>query len=270
MIRIAEEPRRVTIHRRLVLSGILGSALPVGWIGPARADEEVVVLAAGAVKAPLQSLIGIHAKLSPTAKVTATFDTVGAIKEKVLAGATPDLLILSEAALKELKDKGKLARNQYSPLGRTGIGLCTPETAAAVDISSPEKLKAALLAAPSIVHADPARGATAGLHFRKVLGELGIAEQVAAKVTVVPFGGEIAPRIAKGEFAIGVSQASELTGISGVRFAGHLPPPHDLWTIYGLASVKGIRIPDSSAAELALMMFSNEGAQVFQTYGFER
>lgn len=259
----------MTIHRRILLGGLAGAALSPALRSPAWAGEEIVVFAAGAMQKPVEELIALLAKLSPDHKVVATFDTVGALRDKILAGDSPDLVLLSEAALKQLADKDRLARKQISPIGRTGVGLCAPLTAPPIDISTPEALKAALLAAPSIVHADPARGATAGTHFRKVLTEMGILEQVASRVTVVPFGGAIPGRVAKGEFAIGVSQSSEIVPVKEVRFLGHLPPPYALWTTYGLASVKGLRLPDSGPAELALLMFTVEAEAIFKQAGFE-
>lgn len=262
-----------TIDRRRFFSAMTGTLACLGFgagraFGQAAATEEVLVFAAGAVQKPVAEMIAELAKLRPEIKVTAVYDTVGALRDRVLAGESPDLLLLSERALQALAEKGRLARGQYRPIGRTVAGLCAPGSSPEIDISTPEKLKAALLAAPSIVHADPARGATSGTHFRKVLGELGILEAVAAKITVIPFGGEIAPRVAKGEFALGATQASEIVTVTGVRYLGPLPDPYGLVTVYGLASVKGLRMPDSAAAHLALLLMQEHGTAAFKRAGF--
>ena len=94
------------------------------------------------------------------------------------------------------------------------------------DVASPDALKQALLSASSIAHADPARGATAGAHFARVLEQLGIAEQVKARVTVLPFGGDVIAEVARGRFEIGVSQSSEIVAHPGVTLAGRLPAPY--------------------------------------------
>ncbi|MFM9941209.1 MAG: molybdate ABC transporter substrate-binding protein [Hyphomicrobiaceae bacterium] len=260
----------MTLHRRQMLTTLACSSFVLALPGRALAAEEVRVLAAGAVQKPVEVLIAAYAKARPETKVTAIYDTVGALRDMVLAGDSPDLLLLSEAALKQLAEQGRLQRKQYTPIGKTQVGLCAPLSSPAVDISTPDKLKAVLLAAPSIAHADPARGATAGTHFRKVLGELGILDQVAPRITVVPFGGAIPGQVAKGEFALGVSQATEIVPVQEVRYLGPLPPPHALATVYGLATVKGLRMPDSAAAELAMTFLGVEGEDAFQKAGFER
>ena len=91
--------------------------------------------------------------------------------------------------------------------------------------SSPEALKRTLLAAKSIAHADPARGATAGAHFARVLQQLAVADALAPRVTVLGFGGDVVEGVAQGRFEIGVSQSSEIMAHAGVTLAGSLPPP---------------------------------------------
>lgn len=263
--------RSIDRRRFCIATGGAAASLALGAgqvFGQAPAAEELVVFAAGAVQKPVAEMIAQLAKLRPELKVTAVYDTVGALRDRVLAGENPDLLLLSEGALKALNEKGRLARGQYRPIGRTVAGLCAPAKSPEIDISTPEKLKAALLAAPSIVHADPARGATSGAHFRKVLGDLGILDTIAAKITVIPFGGEIAPRVAKGEFALGATQASEIVTVEGVRYLGPLPDPHGLVTVYGLASVKGLRMPDSAGADLAVLLMQEHGVAAFKRAGF--
>jgi molybdate transport system substrate-binding protein len=253
--------------RRTVLGGLAAAAV-VAIGRSAAAAEDVHVLAAGAVQRPVEELILLFHKLTGN-RVHAKYDTVGALRDKVLAGDEPDLILLSQAGLKALAEKGKLAKGQMTLIGRTSVGLCAPLAAPPADISTPEKLKAVLLAAPSIAHADPARGATAGAHFRKVLEALGILGELGDRIKVVPFGGAIAERVAKGEFAIGVSQATEIVSNKEVRYLGPLPPPHGLSTSYGVGSVKGLRLPHSAAADFALMMFSDIGLETFKRYGFE-
>jgi molybdate transport system substrate-binding protein len=99
-------------------------------------------------------------------------------------------------------------------------------------------LRGALLAANSIAYADPARGATAGAHFARVITALGIADRVAGKVAVLPFGVEVIEAVAAGKYELGVSQSSEIMQHRGVRYIGALPPPHQLATRYQVAALK--------------------------------
>lgn len=256
------------IDRRLVVGGLAATTIgPAATAQPVSSTDEVVIFAAGAVQKPMEDILSFFEKHTGN-KPKVSFDTVGALKKRVIDGESPDILMLSAAAMQELSEAGKIARKQHASVGRTPVGLCNQLTAPELDITTSDKLKAVLLAAPSIAHADPARGATAGTHFRKVLQDLGILDQIASKVTVVPFGGAIPGRVAKGEFAIGISQATEIIPVKEVRYLGSLPEPHALWTTYSIGSVKGLRMPDSAAAELAVIIISEVGQSVFKTYGF--
>ena len=75
------------------------------------------------------------------------------------------------------------------------------------DIGSADALKRSVLAAKSIVHADPAKGGASGVYFAKVLERLGIADQMKPKTILVP-GAQAAEVVARGEAEMGVAQAS--------------------------------------------------------------
>ena len=105
--------------------------------------------------------------------------------------------------------------------------------------ASTDGLRAALLAAKSIAYADPARGATAGAHFATVLQALGLREQLAARITVLPFGVDVIEAVAAGRFELGISQSSEIVQHAGVRYVGALPAPYGLATRYQAAALKG-------------------------------
>jgi molybdate transport system substrate-binding protein len=80
------------------------------------------------------------------------------------------------------------------------------------DITSVDAFKRSLLAAKSIVYADPAKGGASGVYFARVLDRLGIAEQMKAKTILVP-GAQAADVVAKGEAELGVAQASEIVPV---------------------------------------------------------
>ncbi len=253
---------RQAAKRAAALLAAIACLLPAD---PGRADE-IRVLAAGAVQKAIERLIPPFEATSGR-KVRVTYDTVGSLRDRVLQGDAPDIVILSEAGLKALADKGRIVGGAFITVGRTGVGLCAPLAAPALDISTPENLKAALLGAASIAHADPARGATAGTHFRKVIEALGIAGELGARITVVPFGGAIAADVAAGKFAIGVSQATEIVPNPNVRFLGTLPEPHALWTAYGAAHVA---TANPASAAFLTHLSSPDGASAFQAIGFSR
>ena len=246
----------------------------------ARADE-VRVFAAGAAKQAVQSLAPAF-EAATGHRIVAHYDTVGALRDRVLAGqpgATTDVVILSDAALTALRGAGQLlgpgsannpptslpsSRPGNVALGKVVVALAVPASAGAPDIGTEAALRQALIAAPSIAYADPARGATAGTHFAKVVQALGLTEAINSKTTVLPFGVDVIAAVAEGRFALGVSQSSEIMQHHGIRFAGGLPAPHALATGYGAA------LASSSAAGAQWLAFvaGPQGTAAFAASGF--
>jgi molybdate transport system substrate-binding protein len=227
--------------------------------------DEVRVLAAGAAKHAVETIAPAFARASGHV-VRASFDTVGAQRDRVLhadPGAAADVVVLSEAAMQQLRDAGKLAGTPV-PLGQVSVSLAVPAGQAVPDISDAAHLRAALLAAPSIAYADPARGATAGTHFARTLDALGIRDAVAAKTTVLPFGVDVIEAVAQGRYALGVSQSSEISNHPGVRLVGALPAPHAQGTRYAAA-----RTSESEAARaLVDYLGTPQAQQAFRASGF--
>ena len=90
----------------------------------------------------------------------------------------------------------------------------------------------------AFAYADPARGATAGAHFAKVLTTPGINDTMANRTIVLVFGVEVIEAVAAGKFELGVSQSNEIVQHKGVRYLSALPPPYRLGTRYQVAALK--------------------------------
>jgi molybdate transport system substrate-binding protein len=243
----------------------LAAAVLALHVASAQADE-VRVLAAGAAKHAIETIAPGFQRATGHA-ITASFDTVGAQRDRVLQsqpGAAGDVVVLSDAALEQLRAAGKLASSQPVPVGRVSVSLAVPAGRPLPDISDAEHLRQALLDAPSIAYADPARGATAGTHFARTLDALAVRDAVAGKTTVLPFGVDVIEAVAQGRFALGVSQSSEITNHPGVRLAGALPPPHAQGTGYGAALI------GESAAGRALLDYlrGTDAVAAFRASGF--
>jgi molybdate transport system substrate-binding protein len=198
------------------------------------------LFACGAVKTALEHIDW------PDQPETA-WGTVGALRDRVLAGERPAVIIVSDAALEQLAQRGLIRREAIVPMGKAGTGLALRDGATRRDIATPDGLKAALLAADSIGWADASSGATAGKHFEGVIAKLGIAEAVRAKATLFRFGVEAVAACGRGEVELAVSQVTEIVNRPGVSLLGELPPPHDLSTGYAAAAL------DDSAAARAIL-----------------
>lgn len=221
----------------------------------------LTILGAGAVKHAVTRLLDTPG-LPPA---TARFDTVGAVRDAVLAGEHADLVLLSLAALDALQAAGRVVAERRITLGRTGVGFAVAPDAALLDTTTPAALAATLRASQGVIAmADPERGATAGIHFRAVLQRLDLWDVLQPKLRSFPTGIVAVAEVAAGRAAIGVSQASEIVAAQGVRLGGTLPDALQLFTTYGAAAAPGAV---EAGAWLALFA-SPAGRLAFAESGF--
>lgn len=192
--------------------------------------------------------------------------TVGALRDRVLAGERPAVLVVSDAALEQLAQRGLVRRGAILPLGRAGTGFALRDGAPRRPIGTPEELRAALLAAESIGWADASSGATAGKHFEGVIETLGIADAMRAKAKLFNFGVEAVAACGRGEVELAVSQVTEIVNRPGVSLLGALPPPHDLSTGYAAAPLE-----DSAQARAILAVLAAPATRAaLDAIGFTR
>src|SRR4029450_13021072 len=100
---------------------------------------------------------------------------------RLTPGEAADLVVGDSKALDELIKQGKVVGGR-TDVARTGIGIAVRKGAPKPDVSSPEALKRALLAAKSIAHTAPAGGGVTAAHVMGVFEKLGIAAEVTPKV----------------------------------------------------------------------------------------
>jgi len=231
------------------VSGLLSAAVLV--VAAASADAaELHVLSAGAVRSVVSDLaVAFEKETGHTVKLT--FGTVGVIKSKLASADPADVAIMTDTALDEMTRQGVVRQGTWAMVGRTGIGVGVRDGAPKPDIGSSEAFKQALLATKSLTYVDPAQGATSGIHFAGVLKQLGVADAVKGKTTLVP-GGYPAELVAKGEVEMVVHQISEIVPVKGVTLVGPLPKELQKVTVY--------------SAGVAVASTSKDAAREFVTF----
>src|SRR5947199_771013 len=200
---------------------------------PAAFAEDLKVYAAAAFKSPLAEIAAQYETATGN-KVRVALDTAGATEQKFRDDPQAVLLITTLPVINEAEKTGKLQAGTTYRLGDSLAGIAYPPGSAKPDISTPEKLKAALLSAKRIAFSDPARGATVGIHFMKVIESLGIKDQVLRKSTVAKDGVETMRLVLEEKFDIGVTQVSEILQASPEAMAGPFPKEFELATTYSL------------------------------------
>src|SRR6266508_1135132 len=96
--------------------------------------KELHLLSAGAAQSIATALIPAF-NAATGARVHASFRTVGALKEMLLAGKPCDVLVATAAMLKDLARDGRMVPASIRTLGRvqTGIGVRSGEPVPAID-----------------------------------------------------------------------------------------------------------------------------------------
>ena len=228
----------------------------------AQADE-VTLIAPGGIRAPIQKMIpDFERKTGHTVK--ATFGSGNGTKKQVMSGEAFDVPIV-QPPLAEVIASGHVVAASETPIATVAVALAVGKGAAKPDISTPDALKKALLAAKSVAFPDGARGAAAGVSFDETLKTLGIAEQMKSKI-VRAQGGTVAMEIlAKGEVEIGLTFLSEIHD-PGVEVVGILP--REISTPTALVGFVSVKAKSPEAAKALLKYLSGpEAAEVYKAMG---
>ena len=202
-------------------------------------------------------------------EIDGTFSAVGAMKEKFLAGAPCDLIILSAKLIGELEKEGHLVAGAITPLGvvYTGVAVRTGDELPA--IADAAAFRASLLAAEGIYFPDP-KLATAGIHLMGVLDRLGIAAEVAPQLRPYPNGATAMRELAKtvGGKLIGITQITEIKGTPGLTLIGRLPQEFELATTYTVALCRRAESP-AAARRFIEILTAREALPQRTAAGFE-
>lgn len=220
--------------------------------------------AQGLVTALQQRLLAEHEAL-----LGGRFGAVGAMQEAFAEGEPCDLFVSSDAIVSALIGQGQLRPGSRAPLGRVRTGIAVRSGSAHPPVHTPQALAAALRAADAVHFPDPQR-ATAGIHFAKVLRELGLQQELQARLRSFANGAAAMRELAASTAAnpIGCTQVTEILFTPGVELAGLLPPGFELATLYTAAVPVRAAHPDLASRFLS-MMTGEDSAELRQRCGFE-
>ena len=230
------------------------------------AAVEIKVISAGALGQPLRELIPQYERETGD-KVTVVYGNAGAVRERLEKGEACDLALMPVEGIAEAESRGWLRAGTRRDLAQVSIGVAVKSGTTPPDISTPDALKRALLAAKAVAYSDPAR-ASSGKHFDTVvLPALGIAAEVRAKAKLQTEGSS-AEFVRRGEADIAVQQVSELLPVEGVSVIGLLPASLQKSTVY--SAVGCARAASSDAAQkLVVFLGSPESSAVFKAKGMD-
>ncbi len=200
-------------------------------------------------------------------RLTIVYNTIAELKKKIEGGETADVIILSRPILDDFATQGKVTQGSVVSIGASYVAVGVRAGATPPDISTAEKLKAALLATKSISYADPSKGGASGIYFAKVLDRLGITDQMKAKTVLVP-NAQAGELVAKGEVEMGVAQASEIAAVSGTQVVGPLPGDLNSRIVFAVGVGSTSQNPEAAKALIDLLA-SPAAAAVMKSKGMD-
>ena len=231
-------------------------------------NKTLHLLCAGAAQGLVKALQANFERDSG-ALLHARFGAVGAMKEARLAAEPCDLMVLTEAMVTAMAGEGLLLADTAAALGRVRTGVAVRAGQPQPDVSTPEALKAALLAADAVYFPDPVR-ATAGIHFAKVLQALGIHDTLQPRFRTFPNGATAMRELAQttAPRMIGCTQVTEINNTEGVDLVAALPARFELVTVY-TAAISTSAVQPALAAQFMAQLCGPASRVLRDHGGFE-
>lgn len=189
-------------------------------------------------------------------------DTPQAIPARLARGEQADVVIMVGSALEKLEEQGKTLPGSRVELADSRIGAVIKKGAKPVSINTEAALRAALLNARSIAYSDSASGRYVSEHLFRRLGIENQVNEKAHRVNRIP----VASVVAKGQYALGFQQVSELLPVPGATFIGELPESVQYTTRFAGAVTATSDEPEKAAALLRYLS-SAEVRKVVQATG---
>ncbi len=217
---------------------------------------------------------GLVASVAPKFKamtgfeIEGEFGAVGAMADKLRAGTQADIVILTAAMIAGLAQENRVVGASVADIGLVETAVAVRAGDPPVSVRNTVELRKALLAADTIFVPD-IRASTAGIHVAKVLQQLGIADDVAARLKIFPNGATAMRNLAASTAArpIGCTQSTEIIGTAGVMLSGALPPGCELSTVYTAAVATGAVNP-RGAQDLIDLLIGVEQRDLRERGGF--
>jgi molybdate transport system substrate-binding protein len=234
---------------------------------PAQA-ETLTMFSVGAVRSTLEPTAEQFQK-NTGHTIAFTFGTAGITEGRVLKGEVCDVVAAPASRLEAMARAGKIDAASRRDLGSVKIGVGVRKGEPAPDISTLDAFKRSLLAAPRITYSHPSSGASSGIHFHKMVEQMGLVDALKPPKTVFKHGGtEVMLAVSNREADIGITQVSEILPNPGVYVVGPLPQEIQNATVYSIAACAGTPRAALVKAWIDLLLGEDARARIRKA-GFE-
>src|SRR3954462_9580344 len=196
--------------------------------------------------------------------IDADFAPTLALLKRLRDGEAADLVILTREGLDEMIGEGRVIAESAADLARSFVGIAVRAEQAHPGIGTAYALRNTLLAARSVAYS---RLGASGVYFARLIAQMGIAEKINAKATIVEQG-FTAERLLSGEGGLAGGQVNEVKQVEGIEVVG--PIPHDLQTPAVFSAGRMTNAENADAADRLLRyLASPEVVPVLRQSGLE-
>jgi len=204
---------------------LLACALPSAAVA-----ADIKVLSSAAL-APALTKVAEQYRKDTKNRLRVSYANPQQLERRVGAGESTDILIASPGLMNDQLRRNKIEPDQHVFLGKAGVGVVVRAGAPDPDISTLERFKLTLVAADSIVYAQPGPGT----YLEKLFELLGIGDALKAKTTRYSAASQVLEHMLGGKGTeIGFATIPEIRQFEGkgVKLVGPLPEQIQSTTAY--------------------------------------
>jgi molybdate transport system substrate-binding protein len=198
-------------------------------------------------------------------KIAIQFSSSASLKQRIDAGETFDVTILTPDLIDDLTKQGKVAAGSSVSLARAGIGVGIRAGTPKPDISTPAAMKQTLLQVKSVTYT---KSGASRQYIEKMYERMGITREMAPKVILQEMPGRAERVVGEGGADMVITLVSEILPTPGVQLVG--PLPGDLQNYISFAGGVGSKASDAAAAKALLKFLASPAvAATYKAKGME-
>ncbi len=207
-------------------------------------ETAVTILSSMATKSLL-------AELAAACGEAATVESVGGVDalRRVRAGEAVDIVVLASKAMRGLAEEGFIEPGSLADLAVSSMVVAVREGTPHPDLSTPEAMKAAVLAAPRTGYST----GPSGEHMLRLIDAWSIREALGERLVQAPPGVPVGRLLAEGRVDLAVQQMSELMNLNGVAIVGPLPAAVQSNTVFTAGIARSARQAEAARRVIAFM-----------------
>lgn len=250
----------------LVAATVSGVALAQALFPSAASAEELQLHGGGHFQGAGQPLVeAFTAKTRMTAAYTPGNTGDGGFRERLENGAEIDVIVLNRPDMDRQIEAGLIRRGSDVDFAQDGYGIATLKSSPIPDISTPEKLREAFLAAKAVGRRAPDPGSNSGRISQQVLIDLGILDQMEGKSVFIT---DPTSALEAGDVDLIIWSYTEILRAPELANVGPLP------TGLGEYVTQAVAIPASAknveeAESFIRFLTSEDGAAVLSQWGMQ-